>query len=53
MFEVEVKFDNRYWENIFNRELDEHEAIKLFTESTRIYSDKQWRIVYKPKGGKK
>ena len=47
MFEIELKFKGNYWESYFGREMEEHEAIQLFIEVTKIYPEKEWRLNYK------
>lgn len=49
MFEIELKFDNRYWDNYFDTLFEQEKAIKLFKEVIKKYPEKQWRLVYKPR----
>lgn len=50
MFEIQLKFYNKYWENYFeNKRYNSKEAIELFTNLIRCYPDSQWRLVYKEK----
>ena len=50
MFEIQLKFYNRYWENYFgDKRYTSKKAIELFTNLIKRFPDSQWRLVYKEK----
>lgn len=50
MFEIQLKFYNRYWDDYFDgKRYSSSKAIKLFTNLIRCYPDSQWRLVYNEK----
>lgn len=54
MFEIQLKFYNRYWKNYFEtKKYTRKEAIKLFTNLIKCFPNSQWRLVYKEKVNRK
>lgn len=50
MFEIQLKFYNRYWSNYFGtKKYTQKKATKLFTNLIKNFPDSQWRLVYKEK----
>ena len=50
MFEIQLKFYNRYWSNYFGtKKYNQKKATELFANLIRSFQDSQWRLVYKEK----
>lgn len=50
MFEIQLKFYNRYWSNYFGtKKYTQKKATELFTNLIKRFPDSQWRLVYKEK----
>lgn len=53
MFEIQLKFYNRYWSNYFGtKKYNQKKATELFMKLIKSYPDSQWRLVYKEKSKK-
>ncbi len=54
MFEIQLKFYNRYWSNYFGtKKYTRKEAIEIFTNLIECFPNSQWRLVYKEKVNRK
>ena len=48
MFEIQLKFYNKYWANYFKtKEYSQIEAFELFQSLVNSFPDSKWRLVYK------
>lgn len=47
MFEIQLKFYDKYWENYFHKRYNKEEAFELFDKLTKNFPNSQWRLIYK------
>lgn len=48
MFEIQLKFYNRYWKNYFKtNKYTQEKAFELFKNLIESFPNSKWRIIYK------